>query len=81
MVIIDNLKTKYLPKNFFVSTSNFFQPVFNCYLANSKSEIRKAQRLRYKIFFNDIVISYDFSLRIMVCFLLEMLVNLMKFSI
>ncbi|NCU50211.1 MAG: hypothetical protein EBX29_00285, partial [Candidatus Fonsibacter lacus] len=53
MVIIDNLKTKYLPKNFFVSTSNFFQPVFNCYLANSKSEIRKAQRLRYKIFFNE----------------------------
>ena len=53
MVIIDNLKTKYLPKNFFVSTRNFFQPVFNCYLANSKSEIRKAQRLRYKIFFNE----------------------------
>jgi len=53
MAFIDNLKTKYLPKDFFVSTSNFFQPVFDCYLANSKSEIRKAQRLRYKIFFNE----------------------------
>ncbi|GBL33482.1 hypothetical protein EMGBS14_01520 [Candidatus Pelagibacterales bacterium] len=50
MAIIKNLKIQNLTNNFFVSTSNFFQPVFDCYLANSKSEIRKAQRLRYKIF-------------------------------
>jgi putative hemolysin len=53
MAIIKNLKIQNLTNNFFVSTSNFFQPVFDCYLANSKSEIRKAQRLRYKIFFNE----------------------------
>ena len=53
MAIIDNLKFKNFSNNFFVSTASFFQPKFDCYLANSKSEIKKAQRLRYKIFFNE----------------------------
>jgi len=53
MAIIDNLKFKNFSNNFFISTANFFQPQFKCYLANSKSEIKKAQRLRYKIFFNE----------------------------
>ncbi|NKA01399.1 MAG: GNAT family N-acetyltransferase, partial [Proteobacteria bacterium] len=53
MAITENFKIQNITKNFFVSTSNFFQPVFDCYLANSKSEIRKAQKLRYKIFFNE----------------------------
>jgi putative hemolysin len=53
MAIIDNLKFKNFSNNFFISTANFFQPQFECYLANSKSEIKKAQRLRYKIFFNE----------------------------
>ena len=35
----------------FINTSNFFQPTFDCYLADSKSEIKAAQRLRYKVFF------------------------------
>ena len=34
-----------------INTSNFFQPTFDCYLADSKSEIKAAQRLRYKVFF------------------------------
>ena len=37
----------------FINTSNFFQPTFNCYLADSKSEIKAAQRLRYKVFFSE----------------------------
>ena len=53
MAIIDNLKFKNFSNNFFISTASFFQPKFDCYLANSKSEIKKAQRLRYKIFFNE----------------------------
>jgi len=31
MAIIKNLKIQNLTNNFFVSTSNFFQPVFDCY--------------------------------------------------
>jgi putative hemolysin len=53
MSIINALKLKNFNKNLFISTANFFQPKFDCYLANSKSEIKKAQRLRYKIFFNE----------------------------
>jgi putative hemolysin len=53
MGVLNNLKDNSFTKNIFVSTHNFFQPQFECYLADSKSEIKKAQRLRYKIFFNE----------------------------
>jgi Type II CAAX prenyl endopeptidase Rce1-like len=53
MGVLNNLKDNSFTKNIFVSTHNFFQPQFECYLADSKSEIKKAQRLRYKIFCNE----------------------------
>jgi hypothetical protein len=61
MTFINNLKTKYLPKDFFVSTSNFFQPIFDCYLANSKSEYIIAHILRYKIYFNERTVQKIFN--------------------
>ena len=42
---------KFNKKKLFINTNNFFQPTFECYIANSKSEIKAAQRLRYKVFF------------------------------
>ena len=42
---------KFNKKKLFINTNNFFQPTFECYLADSKSEIKAAQRLRYKVFF------------------------------
>ena len=50
-MIIANLSKKYLESQFHSIRSNFFEPKIECYIADSKKEIKAAQRLRYKVFF------------------------------
>ena len=40
-------------KKFYINTGNFFKPTFITKLADTKSEIKAAQKLRYKVFFED----------------------------
>lgn len=40
-------------KKIFINTQNFFKPEINCYFAETKSEIKAAQILRYKVFFSE----------------------------
>jgi len=50
-MIIANLSKKYLETQLHSIRSNFFEPRIECYIADSKKEIKAAQRLRYKVFF------------------------------
>jgi putative hemolysin len=46
------LKSNYT-KRFYINTGNFFKPQFKTKLADSKNEIKAAQKLRYEVFFED----------------------------
>ena len=40
-------------KNIYINTKNFFKPDYLVKLAETKSEVKKAQKLRYEVFFSD----------------------------
>ena len=40
-------------KRFNINTYDFFKPTFNVKLAESRGEIKLAQKLRYKVFFSE----------------------------
>jgi len=47
-----NLYSSYT-KNIYINTKNFFKPDYLVKLAETKSEVKKAQKLRYEVFFSD----------------------------
>ena len=44
-------KANYTKKVIYINTSDFFKPTFDVKLADSKNEIKSAQKLRYQVFF------------------------------
>ena len=52
---IDNIlkKVNYTKKIININTSDFFKPTFDVKLADSKNEIKSAQKLRYQVFFSE----------------------------
>ena len=47
------LNYKNQSKKVYLNTKNFFKPEIFVKLADSKSEIKQAQKLRYQVFFSD----------------------------
>jgi len=54
-VSINNIlkKANYTKKVIYINTSDFFKPTFDVKLADSKNEIKSAQKLRYQVFFSE----------------------------
>jgi len=54
-VSINNIlkKVNYTKKVIYINTSDFFKPTFDVKLADSKNEIKSAQKLRYQVFFSE----------------------------
>jgi len=54
-VFINNIlkKANYTKKVIYINTSDFFKPTFDVKLADSKNEIKSAQKLRYQVFFSE----------------------------
>lgn len=46
-------KVNYTKKVIYINTSDFFKPTFDVKLADSKNEIKSAQKLRYQVFFSE----------------------------
>ena len=46
-------KANYTKKVIYINTSDFFKPTFDVKLADSKNEIKSAQKLRYQVFFSE----------------------------
>ena len=53
MTINNILKKNNISKKFNINTQDFFKPIFDVKLAESRSEIKLAQKLRYKVFFSE----------------------------
>ena len=53
MTINNILRKNNITKKFNINTQDFFKPVFDVKLAESRSEIKLAQKLRYKVFFSE----------------------------
>ena len=53
MTINNILRKNNITKKFNINTHDFFKPVFDVKLAESRSEIKLAQKLRYKVFFSE----------------------------
>ncbi len=50
-MFLSSLQKKYLESKFYIIRSSFFEPKIECYIAESKKEIKAAQQLRFKVFF------------------------------
>ena len=46
-------RVNYTKKIIYINTSDFFKPTFDVKLADSKNEIKSAQKLRYQVFFSE----------------------------
>ena len=53
MTINNILKKNNISKKFNINTYDFFKPIFDVKLAESRNEIKLAQKLRYKVFFSE----------------------------
>ena len=53
MLTLKHFSNTNYSKKFYINTANFFKPTFITKLADTKSEIKAAQKLRYKVFFED----------------------------
>ena len=53
MTINNILRKNNISKKFNINTYDFFKPIFDVKLAESRSEIKLAQKLRYKVFFSE----------------------------
>ena len=53
MTINNILRKNNITKKFNINTHDFFKPVFDVKLAESRTEIKLAQKLRYKVFFSE----------------------------
>lgn len=53
MTINNILRKNNISKKFNINTYDFFKPIFEVKLAESRSEIKLAQKLRYKVFFSE----------------------------
>ena len=53
MTINNILRKNNISKKFNINTYDFFKPIFDVKLAESRNEIKLAQKLRYKVFFSE----------------------------
>ena len=53
MTLNNILRKNNITKKFNINTHDFFKPIFNVKLAESRSEIKLAQKLRYNVFFSE----------------------------
>ena len=53
MTINNILRKNNISKKFNINTYDFFKPIFEVKLAESRNEIKLAQKLRYKVFFSE----------------------------